>query len=243
MGKKVRLGFFRRNPFRDWKAIRRRSFRVLLMILALIILTPPTLVLVYRDFFVPVTPLMVVRLLEGEGIRKDWVPLNRISRHVPAAVIALEDTKFCEHAGFDWAALSDAAADYFRGEKLRGGSTITMQTAKNVFLWPSRTMTRKAFEVPFTTMIEWTWGKRRIMEVYLNVIEFGPGIYGVEAAARAYFGKSARSLTRREAALLAAILPNPRHWSPRRPSRFVERRANLAMFRARRLGPAGSCVR
>lgn len=221
---------------------RRRLFRVLLMILALIILTPPTLVLVYRDFSVPVTPLMVVRLLEGEGIRKDWVPLNRISRHVPAAVIALEDTKFCEHAGFDWAALSDAAADYFRGEKLRGGSTITMQTAKNVFLWPSRTMTRKAFEVPFTVMIEWTWDKRRIMEVYLNVIEFGPGIYGVEAAARAYFGKSARSLTRREAALLAAILPNPRRWSPRRPSRFVERRANLATFRARRLGPAGSCL-
>ena len=243
MGLRIRRGFFRSNPFRDWKAIRRRSIRICLMILALVILVPPTLVLVYRDFSVPITPLMVVRLLEGEGIRKDWVPLKRISRHLPAAVIALEDTTFCEHAGFDWAAMFDAAAGYVRGEKLRGGSTITMQTAKNVFLWPSRTMTRKAFEVPFTAMIEWTWNKRRIMEVYLNVIEFGPGIYGVEAAARAYFGKSARTLTPREAALLAAILPSPRRWSPRRPSRFVERRANLAMYRARRLGPAGSCVR
>ncbi len=237
------LAIFRRNPFRDWGAIRRRAFRVLLMVLALVVLAPPALVMIYRDFSVPVTPLMLVRLIEGEGIRKDWVPLGRISRHVPAAVIALEDTKFCEHAGFDWAAMFDAAAGYFRGESLRGGSTITMQTAKNVFLWPSRTMTRKAFEVPFTAMIEWTWDKRRIMEVYLNVIEFGPGIYGVEAAANAYFDKSARTLTRREAALLAAILPNPRRWSPSRPSRFVERRANLAMYRASRLGAAGKCVR
>ncbi|MDH5750683.1 MAG: monofunctional biosynthetic peptidoglycan transglycosylase, partial [Rhodospirillales bacterium] len=192
----------------------------------------------------PGTLLMLFRLFEGEGIRKEWVPLERISRNVPAAVIALEDNLFCEHNGFDWAAIFEAAADQVRGEgAMRGGSTISQQTSKNVFLWPDRSFVRKGMEVPFTFMIEWAWGKRRIMEVYLNVIEWGPGIYGVEAAAQHYFGRSAASLTRRQAALLAAILPNPRRWDAASPTTFINSRANLAVARMRSLGTLAACAR
>ena len=241
---KVRLGWFRLNPFTDYRGKFRRFLRITALLLAIFVVTPMALIGLYRKVPPPFTLLMVVRLFEGEGIKKEWVPLERISRHVPAAVIALEDATFCEHAGFDWAAMFDAAADRARGTgKLRGASTITQQTAKNVFLWPSRTMTRKAVEVPFSAAIEWAWDKRRIMEVYLNVIEWGPGIYGIEAAAQTYFNKPASRLTRREAARLAAVLPNPRRWSPANPTRYIRRRAWIAMNRARTLGPMLNCVR
>jgi len=236
--------FFWRDPFWDPRVWVRRMIRIGIMLLLLAITVPPALVLVYRDFAPPGTPLMVVRLFEGEGIRKEWVPLDRVSRYVPAAVIALEDNLFCEHDGFDWAAIFEAAADQVRGEgSLRGGSTISQQTSKNVFLWPDRTFVRKGLEVPFTFMIEWAWGKRRIMEVYLNVVEWGPGIYGVEAAAEHYFGTSARRLTRRQSALLAAILPNPRRWSASHPTPYITRRANTALARMRDLGTLTACVR
>lgn len=225
------------------RGLLRRLWKGTLVALICVLVTPVALVLVYRELPPPFTLLMVVRLFEGEGIKKEWVPLSRVSRHVPAAVIALEDNLFCEHSGFDWASIFDAAADYQRGNKpLRGGSTISQQTAKNVFLWPSRTLTRKAIETPFTMMIEYFWGKRRIMEVYLNVVEWGPGIYGVDAAAQAYFGKSARHLTRDEAALLAAVLPNARRWSPTAPTHYIRHRAASAMARMRRLGPLLKCV-
>ena len=236
--------FFWRDPFWEPRVWLRRTLRIAVMLLLLSVATPPAFVLLYRDVSPPGTILMVLRLFEGEGIRKEWVPLERISRHVPAAVIALEDNLFCEHDGFDWAAVFDAAADRVRGEdRLRGGSTISQQTAKNVFLWPGRTFVRKGLEVPFTTMMEWWWGKRRIMEVYLNVIEWGPGIYGVEAASQTYFRKPARRLTRREAALLAAVLPNPRRWSPARPTSYIKRRANTAVYRMSRLGTRVNCAR
>jgi len=236
--------FFWRDPFWEPRLWLRRMLRVAVMLLILIIAAPPAMVLLYRDVSPPGTLLMMERLFEGEGIKKEWVPLDRISRHVPAAVIALEDNLYCEHDGFDWAAIFDAAADHVRGEDtLRGGSTISQQTAKNVFLWPGRTFVRKGLEVPFTTMMEWWWGKRRIMEVYLNVIEWGPGIYGVEAASQTYFGKPARRLTSREAALLAAVLPNPRRWSPARPTIYIKRRANTAVYRMSRLGTRVNCAR
>ncbi|MFQ5859555.1 MAG: monofunctional biosynthetic peptidoglycan transglycosylase [Anaerolineae bacterium] len=221
----------------------RRLRKVALFALIGFLVMPVVLVLVYRALPPLFTPIMVVRLFEGEGIKKKWIPLSVVSRHVPAAAIALEDNLFCEHSGFDWASIFEAAADYQRGNKpLHGGSTISQQTAKNVFLWPSRTFTRKAIETPFTMMIEYFWDKRRIMEVYLNVVEWGPGIYGVEAAAQAYFGKSARRLTRREAALLAAVLPNARRWSPAAPTRYIRRRAASAMARMRKLGPLLRCI-
>jgi monofunctional biosynthetic peptidoglycan transglycosylase len=245
--KAPRRGFrllFWRDPFWEPRAWLRRVLRITVMLLLLMVTAPPALVLLYRDVAPPGTILMVLRLFEGEGLKKEWVPLERVSRHVPAAVIALEDNLFCEHDGFDWAAIFDAAADQVRGEgKLRGGSTISQQTAKNVFLWPGRNYVRKGLEVPFTTMMEWWWGKRRIMEVYLNVIEWGPGIYGVEAASWAYFNKPARRLRRHEAALLAAVLPNPRRWSPARPTARIKRRANMAVYRMSRLGTKVNCAR
>lgn len=236
--------FFWRDPFWDFKSWLRRVLRITAMIVVLVVVAPPAMVLLYRDVSPPGTLLMILRVFEGEGIKKEWVPLDRISRHVPRAVIALEDAGFCSHDGFEWAAIFDAAADQARGEKsLRGGSTITQQTAKNVFLWPGRTFVRKGLEVPFTYMIEKAWGKKRIMEVYLNVIEWGPGIYGVEAAARHYFGRPAAQLTRRQAALLAAILPNPRRWSAAHPTRYINRRANAATARMRSPQLVANCLR
>jgi monofunctional biosynthetic peptidoglycan transglycosylase len=236
--------FFWRDPFWEPRVWLRRMVRIAVMLLLLSVTVPPAVVLLYRDFAPPGTLLMVFRLFEGEGIKKEWVSLEKVSRHVPAAVIALEDNLFCEHNGFDWAAIFEAAADQARGEgALRGGSTISQQTSKNVFLWPGRTFIRKGMEVPFTFMIEWAWDKRRIMEVYLNVVEWGPGIYGVEAAAQSYFGKSASRLTRREAALLAAILPNPRRWSAATPTPYINGRARTAMARMRSLGTLTACVR
>lgn len=236
--------FFWRDPFWDARAWLRRMFRIAVMLLLLAVITPPALVLVYRDVAPPGTLLMVFRMFEGEGIKKEWKPLEQISRHVPAAVIALEDAGFCGHDGFEWAAIFDAAADQVRGDgPVRGGSTITQQMSKNVFLWPSRTFVRKGMEVPFTYMTEWAWGKRRIMEVYLNVIEWGPGIYGVEAASRHYFRKSSGKLTRYQAALLAAILPNPRRWSAANPTRYIKRRARAALRRMKGPNLVTTCAR
>ena len=235
---------FWRDPFWEPGAWLRRVIRIAVMLLLLAVIVPPALVLAYRDFAPPGTLLMVFRVFEGEGIKKEWKPLKKISRHVPAAVIALEDAGFCGHDGFEWVAIFEAAADQARGDSpLRGGSTITQQTSKNVFLWPGRTYVRKGLEVPFTFMIEWAWGKRRIMEVYLNVIEWGPGIYGVEAASRHYFGRSAGKLSRRQAALLAAILPNPRRWSAANPTSYIKRRANTAVRRMRGPDLKTACAR
>jgi monofunctional biosynthetic peptidoglycan transglycosylase len=180
------------------------------------------LVLVFRDLPPPATPLMLLRLLEGAGIHKSWRPLDEISPNLVRAVMGGEDGKFCLHDGFDWDAVQVAwHHDTRTGHRMLGASTISMQTAKNVFLWPGRDWPRKAFEAYFTVLIELAWGKRRIMEVYLNVAEFGRGIYGAEAASRAYFHKSAAALGLDEAARLAAVLPDPRHWSPVRPNSYV----------------------
>lgn len=190
------------------------------------------LVAVYRELAPPLTPLMLIRRVEGYGIAKDWRPLARISPNLVRAAMAGEDAKFCEHHGFDWDAIRDAWRRYRAGDRrLRGASTISMQTAKNVFLWPGRDWLRKAFEAYFTVLIELAWGKARIMEVYLNVIEWGPGIYGAEAAAQFYFHKPASAFNTAEAARLAAVLPDPLKWSPSRPDRYVAERA--ATIRAR----------
>jgi monofunctional glycosyltransferase len=180
------------------------------------------LVIVYRDLPPPATPLMLLRLLAGDGIDKRWRPLGQISPHLIRAAMGGEDGKFCLHDGFDWDAVRAAwRHDTRTGHRLLGASTISMQTAKNVFLWPGRDWPRKALEAYFTVLIELAWGKQRIMEVYLNVVEFGRGIYGAEAAARAYFHKSAAALGLDEAARLAAVLPDPRSWSPVRPNSYV----------------------
>ena len=181
----------------------------------------------------PVTPLMLWHA-PGDGIAKRWVDLDAIAPSLLRAVIASEDARFFEHRAVDWEAVR-RARDYnarHGDEPRRGGSTITMQCARNVFLWQGKSYARKALEVGVAYLLEVVWGKRRILEVYLNVIEWGPGLYGAEAAARRYFGVPAAELGPRQAALLAAALPNPRRWSPARPTRFLTARAATIERRA-----------
>ena len=178
------------------------------------------LVALYRVLPPPGTPLMLIRRVEGYGIDKSWRRLDDISPHLIRAAMAGEDARFCRHHGFDWGAIETAWDHYRSGHRrLLGASTISMQTAKNVFLWPGRDWLRKGFEAWFTPLIELGWGKRRIMEIYLNVAEWGPGIYGAEAAARHFFHKPASALNLEEAVRLAAALPDPLGWSPRYPGR------------------------
>ncbi len=196
-------------------------------------------VLVLKWVPVAVTPLMIQQKHEfrhekGFKIRYDWVSLDEISPELVKAVVTTEDNLYFKHHGFSWDAIKKASeANRKKGKIVRGGSTISQQTAKNVFLPPSRTMTRKAFEAYFTVLIEGIWGKERIMEVYLNVIEFGKGVFGAEAAAQYHFGKSASKLTRIQACRLAVVLPNPKKMNAGRPSNYVSNRAaNIS----RRLG-------
>ena len=191
------------------------------------------LVAIYTVMHPPITPLMLLRPIEGifsgefVGIDRDWKNYEDISPHIFRAVIASEDGKFMKHDGFDWKAIDRARRvnAMRKGKRLIGASTISMQTSKNVFLWPGRNYVRKALEAYFTVLIEAIWGKRRILEIYVNSIEWGSGVYGVEAAAQKYFDKSAADLTKQEAALLASVLPNPRKWSPAKPSPYIRKRA------------------
>ncbi|MBL7999012.1 MAG: monofunctional biosynthetic peptidoglycan transglycosylase [Candidatus Kapabacteria bacterium] len=197
------------------------------------------LVAVYAVFRPPLTPLMLIRVVEGwfggpsVGIEKQWKPYEEISPNVFKALIAAEDGKFFQHDGFDWKAIEQAKKrnEKAKGKKLYGASTISMQTAKNVFLWHGRNYVRKGLEAYFTVLIEAVWGKRRILEVYANVIEWGPGIYGVEAAAQTFFKKSAKDLTAGEAALLVAVIPNPRKWSPAKPTGYITKRRGFILAR------------
>jgi len=213
------------------------------MILIVVVGAPLVLTVLYRFLPPPITPLMVIRLVQGHGLDKDWQSLDKISPHLRRAVIASEDGAFCTHWGFDWRALEKAVQTYGRNGRSRGASTISMQTAKNIYLWPGRSFVRKGLEAYLTVYLEALWSKRRILEVYLNVAEFGPGLYGAERAARRYFNKSAAALSPREAALLAAILPNPLDRSPARPTPYVSGRANLIAARAYQvhLGRDGAC--
>lgn len=180
-----------------------------------------------------VTPLVLLRTgeyaLDGKwvSVHKNWVSLDDISPHLRKAVIASEDPKFLTHQGFDFEAIAKAIDANKRRKVKMGASTISQQTAKNVFLYPSRTFVRKGLEAYFTLLIENIWDKRRILEVYLNVIELGPGVYGAEAASKYYFKKTANNLAQGEAQLFAAILPNPRKWNPKRPTNFVLKRRNF----------------
>jgi monofunctional glycosyltransferase len=203
-----------------------RLGRAALFCIGLFVIGSIFFVAVYREVRPPATPLMLLRLADGHSITKTWRPLDAMSPSLIRAVLAGEDAKFCRHRGFDWAAIEIAWRRYRGGRgPLLGASTISMQTAKNLFLWPGRDWLRKALEAYFTTLLELGWSKKRILEVYLNIVEWGPGIYGAEAASQHYFGKSAQALSVQEAARLAAVLPLPLDRSPRRPSRAVTTRA------------------
>lgn len=178
----------------------------------------------------PITITQLSNWMSGNGMRRDYVSASDISPYMRLAVIASEDQLFTEHYGFDWKRIQEAMAyNKRKPQKLRGGSTISQQTAKNVFLWQGRSWVRKGLEVYFTGMIELFWGKKRILEVYLNVIEMGKGVFGAEAAAQYYFGKSAKQLTRREAAMIAASLPNPKRYKVKPASRYVQGRSNFIL--------------
>ncbi len=215
----------------------------MIALLLVFVAAPLALILLYRFVPPPVTPLMLIRLVEGQGLHRDWVPWAEISPHLREAVVASEDNLFCEHGGFDWRSLEAAAKAYTAGERAGGGSTISMQTAKNLFLWPSRSVIRKGLEVPLTAALEGMWPKQRILEVYLNIAELGPGIYGVEAASQHYFERPARDLTQAQASRLVAVLPNPLEWRPQPPGGYVQRRSGVIRTRIRQLGPMLDCVR
>jgi len=187
-------------------------------------------VVLFRFVPVPYTPLMAIRAIENKMDGKDmvcshdWVPLEKISVNLQKAVIASEDANFLNHHGFDFDAIQKAMKNNEKGKKIKGGSTISQQTAKNVFLWQGRSYLRKGLEAYFTVLIEIFWGKERIMEVYLNSIEMGNGVYGAQAAAEHWYHKDAEYLTKREAAGIAAILPNPRKFKASSSSSYIERR-------------------
>lgn len=197
------------------------------------VLAPVTWAGAYLFFDPPSTMLMMQRAAEGQTIRHYPIPLNRMSPHIVRAVIAAEDANFCTHDGFDVEAIQEAMEANARGDNVRGASTISQQTAKNLFLWPDRSWLRKGMETYFTALIEFMWPKRRIMEAYLNAAEWGDGNFGIEAAARARFGVSAADLTPLQAARLAAVLPSPNRWSADSPGPYVRRRAATLVQRAR----------
>ncbi len=224
-------------------ALLRRLQQILRWIVLLFFGSTILSVLVYRFVEVPVTPLMLIRCAQqmsrGEIIRlkHHWIPLEEMSPHLPAAVMASEDQRFLEHWGFDFEEIEKAVEEHRAGKRRRGGSTITQQTAKNVFLWPHSSWLRKGLEAYFTVLIELFWSKERIMEVYLNSIEMGDGVYGAEAVAQQHFGREAKQLTRANCALIAATLPNPLKFSSREPSRYMLKRQTAIMKQMRNLPP------
>ena len=215
---------------------RRRRFvarlgRLLLLFAGLLVVLPAALIVLFRFVPVPVTPLMLTSALSQGHIDRTWVPLERISPNLVRAVIASEDNNFCSHWGFDLEAISKAIEHNATSNRLRGASTISQQTAKNLFLPPTRNWIRKGFEAYLTVFVEALWPKRRIVEVYLNIVEWGPGRFGAEAAAEANFHVPAAKLSTLQAARLAAILPSPNRYRADRPGPFVQRQSGVIAAR------------
>ena len=204
----------------------KRALRIVLKVFVAMFVLSIALTAVYRWVNPPITLLMISRALNGADINKKWVPLDEISPNLVRASIASEDNNYLGHRGFDLGAIYDAIDERNSGKRQRGASTISQQTAKNVFLWSGKSWIRKGLEVYFTFLIEHIWGKERIMEVYLNVIEMGNGVYGAEAAAQHYFGRSSSKLTQRQAALIVAAYPNPRQRDPAHPTAYLNKRAS-----------------
>lgn len=198
-----------------------RKTKQILLILFLIQLG---YIILLKWVFPPITIIQLSNWIEGYGLKRDYVSWDEISTEMKLAVIASEDQNFAIHSGFDWKSIQKAMDQKGKRKRVRGASTISQQVAKNVFLWGGRSWVRKGLEVYFTFMIETIWGKQRILEVYLNVIETGKGVFGVEAAARKYYKKSAKKLTRKEAAQIAGTLPNPKKYSVKPLSNYIIRR-------------------
>jgi len=212
------------------KTILGKIFRIIWKTCLIFVILSITSVVVYKWVLVPITPLMVIRCIEqkSEGkeimMKHNWVSLQKISPQLQLAVVCSEDQNYLKHNGFDFGAIQKALKENEEGKRIRGGSTITQQTAKNVFLWQGRSYLRKGLEAWFTLLIEFFWSKERIMEVYLNSIEMGNGIYGAEAASQFWFKKSAANLSKDEAAAIAAILPNPLNYKANPANNYIQKR-------------------
>ncbi|GAB3905444.1 monofunctional biosynthetic peptidoglycan transglycosylase [Larkinella knui] len=237
-----RSGQSRRAGARPWLE---RAVRVGAKLMTLLFLISFGWVVLLKYLPVSITPLMISRKMEAVAddqnskLYKDWTPYEAISKEAALAVIASEDQAFSSHWGFDFDEIQDAIKENKRRKRPRGASTISQQVAKNVFLWSGRSYLRKGLEVYFTFLIELIWGKERILEVYLNVAETGPLTFGVEAASRRYYGHSAQTLTRTEAARMAAVLPNPRLFSIKKPSAYIQKRTRQIARQMRYLGGRG----
>ncbi len=216
---------------------------LLIRIGGVLLFGPLVLIMLYRFVPVPITPLMVIRMIQGQPLHHQWVAYGDISPALPRVLIASEDNLFCdERFGFDVSAMRGQVEAWEDGKRPRGASTITMQTAKNLFLWPDRSTIRKGIEAWITPQIALLWPKRRVLEVYLNSVEFGPGIYGVEAAAQRFFHRSAADLTSHDAALLISVLPRPLVYAASPPGPYVRTRAGEIERRAEQLGPLVDCA-
>jgi monofunctional glycosyltransferase len=234
-----------RGRFGRWGPFGRlgRWGRTVLAAVLVLLLLPYLLVPLYR-FIDPVSTLMVARWAAGARVVRTSVPLERMAPILPRTVIASEDARFCVHRGIDFGQIREAFEEADSLSEMRGGSTITQQTVKNLFLWQGRSVVRKALEMPLALWMDLVLPKRRILEIYLNIAEWGPrGEFGVEAGARRAFNKSARDLTAGEAAVLAAVLPNPKRRSARQPGPAVRRIAGIVQGRAARSGPIDACIR
>ncbi|MGH6634866.1 MAG: monofunctional biosynthetic peptidoglycan transglycosylase [Gammaproteobacteria bacterium] len=238
-----------RRPLQRKKALGARAvqrfLRFIALSTALLLTLTVLLVLALRWMDPPCSSFMLqysarnrLSAKTNHPLRHQWVPWGDIAPEVKLAVIASEDQRFLTHKGFDFDSMYRAWRDHRGGKSLRGASTITQQTAKNLFLWPSRSLSRKALEAYFTVLIEMLWSKRRILEIYLNIAEFGQGVYGIESASRAFFHKGPSDLTLREAALIVAVLPSPLRYSVRKPSTYLLRRIDWIIMQMRRLGGA-----
>lgn len=223
------------------RPMRRRGMRLVLRLFLLLLALPPVLTLLYT-VAPPVSTLMLARVVQGLWVDRTYVPLEEISPHLVRSVIASEDARFCLHGGIDWEALDRQIDALGEGEDVRGASTITMQVAKNLFLWNGRSYVRKGLELPLALMLDAMLSKRRILEIYLNIAEWGEGVFGAEAAAQAWFGRPAADLTREQAARLATALPNPIARNPARPKPGHARLARINRGRAAAIDPHLECL-
>ena len=224
----------RLKPWQRWAALA----------VAFIVAWPIVMTIVYTVVPPPFSNLMILRLFTGNGLTKDWVSIDAMSPYLARAVITSEDARFCEHHGVDWVEFQGVIDDVFDDDEgpIRGASTISMQTAKNMFLWDGRNFIRKGLEVPMAYWMDFVWSKRRMIEIYLNIVEWAPGVYGAEAASQFHFHKPAAKLSRREAALLAAVLPNPIKRKAGKPSKRVNFIANRIIGRMNGMGGYLTCI-
>lgn len=233
-GRKARAGRGRFAPWARGLVLAAIALLAAPLVLSLVYLAPPLR---------PVSTLMVKDLVLLRGYERTWTPLEEIGPRLVNSVLMSEDGQFCSHHGIDLGEFRAVFEDFLAGAATRGGSTITMQTAKNLYLWHGRSYVRKALELPYAVYLDFVMPKRRIMEIYLNIAEWGPGIYGAEAAARHHFGKSSRELTARQAALLAVTLPNPLVRTPGKPSNALKRLAAIIERRATHAGGYNACLK